>query len=115
MKILVGSWFQLPRLGRDVFLLLMKQGVKYEKEMGFKLDGDTDLEGAINLLSSTLGEEVELSLRCFVCLVEACPGCGYLEVCDRRKVSPLCLCEEHTASGGGYRIYSETFRENLNA
>jgi hypothetical protein len=113
LKIILGSWFELPKLGREVFLLLMKQGVKYEKEMGFKLDGDTELEGAVNVLSSTLGEEVELSLRCFVCLVEACPGCVYFNVCDRRKVSPLCLCEGHASGAGGYEIYSETFRENL--
>jgi hypothetical protein len=113
IKILVGSWFELPKLGKDTFLLLMKQGVKYETGLGFKLDGDTRLDGAVNILSSALGEEVELSLRCFVCGIESCPGCPYLDVCDRRRVSPSCLCEEHARVRGGYKLYSSTFRENL--
>ena len=36
MRILVGGWFSLPRVGRDVFSLLMKQGVAYDKDLGFK-------------------------------------------------------------------------------
>src|SRR5438094_10381526 len=92
--ILLGSWFELPRLGKETFLLLMKQGVKYETGLGFKLDGETNLEGAVGILSSALGEKVELSLRCYICGLDACRGCPYLEVCDRRRVSPSCLCEE---------------------
>jgi hypothetical protein len=113
IRILMGSWFELPRLGKDTFLLLMKQGVKYETGMGFKLDGETNLEGAMSILSSALGEKVELSLRCYVCGLEACPDCSYLAVCDRRRVSPACLCEEHTTVAGGYKLYSTTVRENL--
>ncbi len=115
MKILVGSWFELPRLGRDVFLLLMKQGVKYEKEMGFKFDGDTNLPAAVRILSSALGEDVELALRCFVCGLESCTGCPYLEVCDRRSVSPFCLCGVHARGDQAYEVYAGTFGELLNA
>ena len=113
VKILLGSWFELPRLGKEVFAVLMKLGVKYETGMGFKFDGETDLESAASILSSALGETVDLSLRCYVCGKEACVGCGYLEACNRSRVSSLCLCEEHATRGGGYTAYSDTFRGNL--
>ena len=115
MKVLLGSWFELPRLGKDAFALLMKQGVKYEKGMGFKLDHDTDIESAVRTLSSAIGEDVELTLRCLVCGVEACPDCPYADVCDRSKVSPFCLCGKHASGRDAYETYRRTFMENLNA
>jgi len=113
MRILVGSWFELPSLGRETFLALMKLGVRYEKGMGFKFDSDTSIEAAVRLLQDALAEEVRLSLRCYVCGVEACSACAYLEHCDRRRVSPLCLCEKHATGEGGYETYMHTFRNNL--
>ena len=113
VKILLGSWFELPRLGKEVFAGLMKLGVKYETGMGFKFDGETDLQRAVSILSSALGETVDLSLRCYVCGKEACVGCGYLEACNRSMVSSQCLCAEHATSSGGFAAYSATFRENL--
>ena len=112
-KIVMGGWFDLPKLGRDAFSVLMKLGVKYETGLGFKLDGDSNVEGVVNILSAALGENVELSLRCFVCGVVACEGCNYLPDCDRRKVSSSCLCAEHATVSGAYEAYSDTFRENL--
>ena len=111
MKILIGGWFTLPRLGRDEFLLLMRQGVKYDKTMGFKMDAETDLESAVRAISSAVGEEVELTVRCLVCGKEACSGCPYLTLCDRRRVSSLCLCSEHGPEKGNYELYVTAFSE----
>lgn len=80
-KILVGGWFDLPRLGRDVFAVLMKQGVVYDKSMGFKLDSATDIQAAVRTLRAATGEEVELSLRCFVCV----PG-GTVIIGDNKEI-----------------------------
>jgi hypothetical protein len=115
MKILVGGWFTLPRLGTDAFSAMMKQGVVYDKKLGFKLDSATDMELAVRTISSALGEEVELTVRCFICGDEACPGCPYIEVCDRRKVSPLCLCEKHAPEKGAYALYQKTFEDSAGA
>ncbi len=109
MKIVVGAWFRLPRLGTDAFSALMRQGVRYDREMGFMLGSDTDVESAVMTLSRVLGEQVDLSLLCMICLNEACPSCPYLSVCDRRTVSPLCLCAEHSAGEDAYRNYVKTF------
>jgi hypothetical protein len=113
MKIVVGAWFSLPRLGSDVFSTLMRQGVRYDREMGFMLAAETDVESAVITLRRVLGEEVDLSLLCTVCLREACPSCPYLSTCDRGRVSPLCLCEEHASGEGAYRNYVNTFTQML--
>lgn len=113
MKIVVGAWFRLPRLGTDAFSALMRQGVRYDREMGFMLRSDTDVESAVITLKRVLGEEVDLSLLCIVCLNEACPSCPYLSTCDRRRVSPLCLCEEHSSGEGAYQNYVKTFSAML--
>ncbi len=84
MRILVGGWFSLPRLGRDAFALLMKQGVAYDKDMGFKFDAATDLQAAARTVSAATGEEVELILRCFVCV----PG-QTLIIGDNKQIRDL--------------------------
>lgn len=115
MKILVGGWFRLPSLGRDAFSQLMKAGVEYSKEFGFRVGSQTDLESAVGLIVSVTGEEVELAVRCFVCGREACVGCEYLGVCDRRRVASPCLCGEHASAPGAFEAYSKTLREGLDA
>jgi hypothetical protein len=109
VRILVGGWFTLPRVGRDVFSLLMKQGVVYDKELGFKFDSATDVQAAVRTVSSATGEEVELTLRCFVCGQPACQGCPYNSSCDRTRVSTLCLCSDHAPEKSVFGVYSKTF------
>jgi hypothetical protein len=112
-KIILGGWFDLPRLGREAFAALMKQGVVYDRSMGFRFDSGTDLKAAVGTLMAATGEEVELSLRCFICGKEACPGCPYSASCDRTMVSTLCLCAEHSPEKGVFGAYTKTFDVNL--
>jgi hypothetical protein len=113
VKVVVGGWFTLPRLGRDAFSLLMRQGVVYDKEMGFKLDPATDIQAAVRTMRSATGEEVEVMLRCFICGRVACEGCPYLPVCDRTSVSSLCLCGEHAAERSVFETYGAAVRAGL--
>ena len=113
MKIVVGSWFSLPRLGSEAYSSLVKTGVKYESGMGFMLTPDCDLASAVRIIRRAVGGEVQLSVRCVVCLKEACPDCPYEGVCDRRLVSPLCLCEEHHGQEGAYDLYVRTVAAGL--
>jgi hypothetical protein len=109
LRILVGGWFTLPRVGRDVFSLLMKQGVVYDKVLGFKFDSATDMQAAARTVSAATGEDVELTLRCFVCGKSACPGCPYFSSCDRASFSTLCLCGDHAPEKSVFALYAKTF------
>ena len=78
---IVGGWFDLPRLGPEVWsTLVRKQGVVYDKSTGFKFDAGTDLQGAVRTLRSA-GLEIELTLRCFVCV----PG-GTIIIGDNKEI-----------------------------
>jgi hypothetical protein len=113
LRILVGGWFTLPRLGTEEFRDLMKRGVTYDRAMGFRLEPGTDIEGSVRAIEAATGEEVELTLRCFVCGKEACPGCPYLDTCDRTKVSSLCLCADHGPERDVFELYRKTLAETL--
>jgi len=113
MKILIGSWFTLPRLGRDAFATLMEQGVVYDGALGFRVDAATDVASAVATIGLAIGEKVELSVRCFIDGVEACPGCPYIDFCDRTRVSPLCLCAKHSPENDVYGLYQKTFVESI--
>lgn len=113
MRILVGGWFTLPRLGTEDFRDLMKQGVKYDRTMGFKMEPGTDLEGAVRVIAAATGEEVELTLRCFICGKQSCDGCPYLDVCHRESVSSMCLCNDHRPERGVYGLYVKALSETL--
>jgi hypothetical protein len=86
--------------------------VKYEKGMGFMFTQQTDLDFGARALEMSTGEKVELSVRCFLCQQEACVGCAYQTVCDRRRISPMCLCEEHSSADDAYEAYVKAFEEN---
>ena len=93
----------------------MKQGVNYDKSMGFKLDSATDLQAAVRTLRSATGEEVELTLRCFVCGKEACPGCPYSSPATGRR-SPRCASAPTTRPEKSvYETYTKTFDVALRA
>jgi len=113
MKITIGGWFKLPRLGTAVFSALMKAGVKYDRDSGFMLSSDTDIESAVRTIGGALSEPIELSVRCFICLNPSCEGCPYFEVCDRRRVSSMCLCAEHSSLTDIYENYQKTFLSTL--
>lgn len=45
-KVVMGGWFDLPRLGPEVWsTLVRRQGVVYDKSAGLKFDAGTDLRG----------------------------------------------------------------------
>ena len=111
-RILVGSWFDLPRLGTEAFgTLVRRQGVVYDKSLGFKFDAGTDLQGAVGTLRSA-GVEVELTLRCWICGKEACLGCPYLSACDRTRFSTFCLCGDHSPESV-FDQYAKNFDSNF--
>ncbi|HXW37433.1 MAG TPA: hypothetical protein VEJ36_05995 [Nitrososphaerales archaeon] len=113
MKIVLGSWFSLPRLGTEAYASLIRSGAKYESGMGFMLPQDCDLSEAVRIIRKATGEGVQLAVRCVVCLKEACVSCPYDDVCDRSVVSPMCLCGVHSSGEGAYEGYVAAFLSSL--
>ena len=107
IKIRLGKWIRLPRLGSNAFKDLMRSGVKYEGGRGFLIDTSADLKKVRYIISGALnGAPVEFIFNCMVCGKEtSCRECKYRGICSIEDVSHACLCEECAESKG-----SEYFR-----
>jgi intein/homing endonuclease len=94
-RIVVGGWFDLPRLGTEVFgALVRKQGVAYDKSTGFKFDSMTDMQAAVGTLRSA-GVEVELVLRCYICV----PGRTVI-IGDNKQIQSLRAMDQSVGVSG---------------
>jgi intein/homing endonuclease len=110
-RIIVGGWFDLPRLGTDVFgALVRKNGVAYDKSTGFKFDSGTDMQAAVGTLLSA-GVEVELVLRCYICV----PG-GTVIIGDNKQIRNLRTMDQSVGiSGLGdiHKTFSRSYEGKL--
>ena len=82
MKIVMGEWFRIPRVGPDVFKRLVSEvGLIYDKYSGFKATSETDLVLLISVLRIALKEDVEVIIKCFICGAPVnCGKCRYNRV-----------------------------------
>lgn len=118
IRILLGNWFTLPRVGSDVFSKLMRQArLKYDREKRmFLVEPETNVAILTSILKDALKDEVVIELPCFVCGKSAgCGGCEYLDICDRTNVSNKCICKECFGQKDAYERYCELFSKKLAA
>lgn len=95
MKIMLEEYFRLPRLGKDVFISLMKAGVEYERGKGFRFTEGTDVPRAVGIIEAATDKKLELILKCYMDGKPAgCESCDYRYVCNRVEVSNYCLCDD---------------------
>lgn len=116
IKILLGNWFNLPRVGPDAFSKLMRQArLKYDRQKRmFLVQPETDLATLTAILKEALKDDVIIELPCFVCSKSAgCSECEFVDVCDRRSVSNQCVCKTCFEEKDAYKQYCDTFVEKL--
>jgi hypothetical protein len=104
--VVVGEWFRLPRLGREVFVSLMKTGLVYDKARGFRAEADADLIKIASILKGVLEEDFEFVPRCFTCdsIIE-CYSCAYYQACGVKSLTQNCLCEECVNNRDALSVY----------
>lgn len=118
IKILLGNWFSLPRVGSDIFSRLMRQArLKYDRQKGmFMVQPETEISVLTSILKEALKDEVVVELPCFVCGKSAgCSECEFLDVCDRTNVSNQCICKGCQEHEDTYGNYCDTFSRRLAA
>ena len=113
MKVPIGEHFKLPLLGKDVFIKLSREvGLKYDSKLGFMITPKTRLDLLVSVLQEALKEEVSFVLRCFICGTKTpCETCIYNNICDRKSVSPACICDSCKEKDNAFALYSEKFLE----
>ncbi len=118
IKIMLGNWFNLPRVGPDIFSKLMRQArLKYDREKRmFLVEQETNIAALVSILKEALKDEVMIELPCFVCGKSAgCGDCEYLDICDRTVVSNQCICKECFGQNDAYEHYCDVFAQKLTA
>jgi hypothetical protein len=116
IRILLGNWFNLPRVGPDVFSKLMRQArLRYDRQKGmFLVEPETNVAVLTAILKEALKDEVVIELPCFVCGKSAgCGDCEYLDICDRTTVSNQCICKECFEQKDAYERYCDAFSQKL--
>lgn len=113
MKIPIGEHFKLPLMGKDAFIKLTREvGLKYDSKEGFVITPKTRLDLLVPILQEALKEDVSFVLKCFTCgNVTPCETCVYNSVCDRKAVSPACICDSCRDKKDAFPLYSEKFIE----
>lgn len=118
IRILLGNWFSLPRVGPDVFSRLMRQArLKYDRQKRmFIVMPETDISVLTSILKEALKQDVVVELPCFVCGKSAgCSECEFVDVCDRTSVSNQCICKGCHEQKEAYGNYCDKFLQSLAA
>jgi len=118
IKILLGDWFTLPRVGPDVFSKLMRQArLKYDRQKRmFMVAPETNVATLMVILKEAMNDDVVIELPCFLCGKSAgCGECEFVDVCDRTSVSNQCVCKGCYEEADAYKQYCNTFMERLTA
>ena len=92
----MNSWFQLPWLGKEVYVDLMKAKVRRDARLGFSFTAETNVARALSVLTNALNEPVELARACFIC------GSPL----DSERYT---ICQECEAGNDSYDIYVMKF------
>ncbi len=116
MELPVDEWFQLPYVGTDVFVALMRARLQYDRaSRRFMITSRTNAEQVVAVLSNALKQPVKLRVEvknptCFICGADVhCELCRYNEICP--KTPPYCLCPKHSGQFSEFNEYADKFVE----
>jgi len=102
MVVLNKKGFELPRVEREKFILLMRLGLEYNRDRGvFCVSSYNNIEKLRDAVASILNvEEVAFSQSCSICGKDfPCAGCKYYESCDTKNLPFECVCPECLREG----------------
>jgi len=102
MVVLNKKGFELPRVEREKFILLMRLGLEYNRDRGvFCVSSYNNIEKLRDAVASILNvEEVAFSQSCSICGKDfPCAGCKYYESCDTKNLPFECVCQQCLREG----------------
>ncbi|MDP7444728.1 MAG: hypothetical protein QGF64_03500 [Candidatus Poseidoniia archaeon] len=113
MKIIVGEWFRIPQVERDIFRSLVREArLQYDKTRGYLASSETDLGLMTTILGNALKENVVVMLKCFICgTAIECEECKYKDVCRSSQIFQSCICKNCDTKEEVANIYSMRFTE----
>ena len=95
MTILNKNSIKLPRVERDKFILLLRLGLDYNRELGsFSIKNYNNINKLIDTIASILNEQdITFLQTCILCENDfQCDGCPYFESCETSGLPFYCVC-----------------------
>jgi len=88
--------FKLPRLEKEKFVLLIRQGLDYNRELSlYSINNYNNIEKLIDTIGSILNIKVIFSQRCIRCGKDfPCSDCKYNELCTTKDMPFTCVCPQ---------------------
>ena len=103
--------FKLPRVEKEKFILLIRLGVDYNRELSvFSIKNYNNIEKVIDTVSNILGSEVIFSQTCTRCGKDfPCSDCKYGELCTTKDLPFSCVCSQCLRDRKQFEHYLEKF------
>jgi hypothetical protein len=95
MVVLNKKAFRLPRVDPEMFKLLMRFGLSYDRDSGtFRVANTNNIEKLVEALVEVLKDKsVCFTQSCLMCGKDfPCQECRYYELCDTRNMPLSCVC-----------------------
>ena len=95
MVILNKTSIKLPRVERDTFILLLRLGLDYNREIGyFSIKNYNNIDKLIDTIARILDEqEIAFLQTCIICKNDfACNECAYVDSCKTSGLPFHCVC-----------------------
>ena len=86
--------FKLPRVEREKFILLIRLGLDYNRDLGlFSIKSYNNIEKLMDTVAGILGTEVVFLQSCTRCGKDfPCADCKYEESCTTKNLPFSCVC-----------------------
>jgi hypothetical protein len=103
--------FKLPRVEKEKFVLLIRLGLEYNRELGlFSIKNYNNIEKLIDTISGILGTEAVFSQTCSRCGKDfPCSECKYNELCTTKDLPFTCVCPQCLREKNQSGDYQEKF------
>jgi len=103
--------FKLPRVEKEKFVLLIRLGLDYNRELGlFSIKNYNNIEKLIDTVSGILNTEVVFSQTCIRCGKDfPCTDCKYNELCTTKDLPFSCVCPKCLTDRKQFEEYLEKF------
>ena len=103
--------FKLPRVEKEKFVLLIRLGLDYNRELGlFSIKNYNNIEKLIEVVSGILNTEVVFSQTCIRCGKDfPCTDCKYNELCTTKDLPFSCVCPKCLTDRKQFEEYLEKF------
>ena len=101
--------FKLPRVEKEKFVLLIRLGLDYNRELGlFSIKNYNNAEKLIDTISGILNSEIVFSQTCIRCGKSfPCSECEYTELCTTKDLPFSCVCPQCLKDRKEYEQYLE--------